>query len=60
MDIVAQCDGFLQNLWPYSLKLGCKGHDREGFPHGETPLSVNEQGVGLDFQIVFQPCLVSE
>ena len=44
----------------YSLKLGCKGHDREGFPHGETPFSVNEQGVGLDFQIVLQSCLVSE
>lgn len=44
----------------YSLKLGCKGHDREGFPHGETPFSVNKQGVRLDFQIVLQPGLVSE
>ena len=57
---MAQMDSYKISGLTYSLKLGCKGHDREGFPHGETPFSVNEQGVGLDFQIVFQPCLVSE
>ena len=42
------------------LKLCSEGHHGEGFPHGETFLSVYKQRVGLDFEVVLQPRLVSQ
>ena len=41
-----------------NLKLCGEGDDREGLPHGETLLSVDEQRVGLDLEVVLQPCLL--
>ena len=42
------------------LKLCSEGHHGKGFSHGETFLSVYKQRVGLDFEVVFQPRLVSQ
>ena len=42
------------------LKLGGEGDHREGFSHGETLFSVDKERIGLDFQVVFQSCLISE
>ena len=48
----SRCDQ-VTDWWPRTaqvtrLQLGGQGHDREGLPHAETLLSVDEQGVRLD------------
>jgi len=42
------------------LELGSEGDHREGLPHAETFLSIDEQRVRLDLDVVFQSGLVSQ
>ena len=41
-------------------ELGGQGLDREGFPHAQALLPVDEEGVGLDLDVVLQSGLVPE